>query len=66
MSEEDQRYNRNWIIGIISGLLILALLAGAWMVMVKDQLLGQGLERREDSHLMMKLPPQLVQHHQIL
>lgn len=38
MSEEDQRYNRNWIIGIISGLLILALLAGAWMVMVKDQL----------------------------
>lgn len=38
MFEADQKYNRNWIVGILGGLLILSLLAGGWMIAVKDQL----------------------------
>lgn len=38
MLEQGQTYNRNWIIGIIGGLVMIALSAGVWMVTVKDQL----------------------------
>ncbi|HJX77210.1 DUF1648 domain-containing protein [Glutamicibacter sp.] len=38
MLEEDRTYNRKWIIGIIGGLVFLALLSGVWMATVKDQL----------------------------
>ncbi|PRB72525.1 DUF1648 domain-containing protein [Arthrobacter sp. MYb213] len=38
MFEEDRTYNRNWIIGIIGGLVLLALLAGVWMFSVREQL----------------------------
>lgn len=38
MAEQHQAYSRNWIIGVVGGLVILGLAAGLWMLSVKDRL----------------------------